>query len=388
MFSKRSTVIIFLSVLFLPFILSSLNIPALFVTKANKENRSLAKAPEININILDRYPSQYSDYYNDQFPFRDALVEAYGYIKTRCFNESPIPDRVVIGKEDWLYYSEGEMKLYNGTKRLSDSSLNLYVDEFKRREKYLKERNCSMYIYIVPAKLVVYPEYFGKDIKRYNKQPEGEQLAEYVKKHSDVHITYLLSTLLKAKNANSPLLYYKTDTHWSDYGSFVGYTEIMRQLSPTFSNLKILTEKDMAASDTDYDSGNLSVMMHVQNYFIEKRHSMYPKKRLAVIAPNQNYPPPDDFAYPWQFQRNTPDTTLARALIIGDSFMIATMGFLAESFSHATFIFDAWKYKLNENIVEKEKPNVVIYILWEPELEKISKNPIQDTLSPLHWNNL
>jgi hypothetical protein len=376
MFSKRGTVIIFLSVLFLPFILSSLNIPELFVKKTNTENRSLAKAPEININVLDGYPSKYSDYYNDQFPFRDALVEAYSYIKTRCFYESPIPDKVSIGKENWLYYVEDEVKLYNGSRRLSDSSLNLYLNEFTRREKYLEKRNCSMYIYIVPAKLIVYPEYFGKDIKRYNKQSEGEQLAEYIQKHSDVHITYLLSTLLKVKNADNPLLYYKTDTHWSDYGSFIGYTEIMRQVSSTCSNLKILTEKDMVTSDTDFNCGNLSVMMHAQNYFIEKRHSLNLKKTLAVNAPNQNYPPPENFPTPWQFQRNTPDTTLARALIIGDSFMIAAMKFLVESFSHTTLIFDAWRYKLNENIVEKEKPNVVIYILWEPKLENIIKKQI------------
>ena len=56
--------------------------------------------------------------------------------------------------------------------------------------------------------------------------------------------------------------------------------------------------------------------------------------------------------------------------------MIAAMKFLVESFSHTTLIFDAWRYKLNENIVEKEKPNVVIYILWEPKLENIIKKQI------------
>lgn len=371
MLSKKGTVIIFLSVLFLPFILNSLNIQALFAGNTNTENRSLAKKPVININSLDGYPSQYSDYYNDEFPFRDVLLESYAYIKTRCFDESPIPEKVIIGKDKWLYNIGDELGSCNGTKKMSDSTLNAFLNELKRREEYLKQRNCSMYIFIAPVKLVVYPEYMKRGIETHGEQTEGEQLVEYIKKHSDIHITYLLSTLQKAKSPDKPRLYYKADTHWSDYGAFVGYKEMMRQLSDTFKNLKPLSENDLATHDTEYDAGNLSVMMKVQNYFIEKRHEMYPKNRRAIEQPNKNYPAPDNFPYPWQFQRNTADTTLPRLLVIGDSFMVGTMGFLSESFSHTAFIFDAWQYKLNENIIEGEKPNIVIYIMWEPKIDNM-----------------
>jgi len=372
MFSKRVTVAIYISVLFLPFILSSLNIPAFLIGKTNgTENRTLAKRPVIDLNTLDGYPSHYSEYYDDHFPFRDALLADYAYIKTRFFHESLVPDQVSIGKDNWLYYVEGELSLYDGSKRLSDSCLNLFLKELTRRKKYLDERNCSMYIYIIPAKIVVYPEYIGRDIYRYNEQSEGAQLAEYIKKHSDVSITYLLPELLKAKDPDKPLLYYKTDTHWSDYGAFIGYNEIMKQISATHHNVRLLTDKDIVHSDTEMGTGNLAVMMKAQNYFVETKHRFNVIKSIAVDEPKKDYAPPDNFPYPWQFQKHTPDTTLARALVIGDSFMIGTMGFLAESFSHSAFIFDAWKYKLNEPIVNGEKPNVVIYIIWEPKLENI-----------------
>jgi hypothetical protein len=372
MFSKKAISAIFLSILLLPFILSSLNIPALFSSgKTNTENRNLAKKPEININVLDGYPTQYSDYYNDQFPFRNILLQAYTDIKIRCFDESPVPDKVIIGKDYWLFYKLGELGLYDGSKKLSDSSLHVYLNELLRRKKYLDQRNCSMYLYIIPAKMVVYPEYFRKDIQRYSEQTEGQQLAEYIKKNSDVHITYLLSALQQAKSPDSPILYYKTDTHWNDYGAFIGCRAIIKQISGDFPNLKPLSEKDMTEKDTEYNTGNLSVMMRVQDYYAEKKPMVYPKKRLAVVAPNQNYPPPDNYLYPWLFQRGTPDTTLPSALVIGDSFMAASMGFLAESFNHTAFIWDEWQYKLNENIVDRLKPNVVIYIMWEPELENV-----------------
>lgn len=374
MLSKRATVVIFFSILFLPFILDILNIQTLVKGPVNTDNRILAKKPAVDLNALDGYPSHYSDYYNDKFPFREFLLRAYAYIKVRCFDKCPVPEKVVIGKDDWLFYKEGEQSIYDGTKKLTDSELNVYLNELIRRKKYLDERNCSMYIYVIPAKLVAYPEYLKKAIKKKNEQTEGEQLVEYIKGHSDIHITYLLSALQKAKDTNQPALYYKTDTHWTDYGAIAGCNEMIRQLSSTYSGLKPLNANDMATKDTEYDAGNISVMMKVPKYYRETKHKMYPKNRLSIPSPDQDFSPSDNSMSPWRYQRNVPDSTLPSVLIIGDSFMEFGMGFFAESFNHTAFIWDAWHYRLHESTVDKLKPNVVIIMMWEPELENILYN--------------
>ena len=47
--------------------------------------------------------------------------------------------------------------------------------------------------------------------------------------------------------------------------------------------------------------------------------------------------------------------------------------FLAENFSVTEKIFDKWEYKLNESIVENEKPDVFLMIVLESNLRNIIK---------------
>ncbi|HSH66680.1 MAG TPA: hypothetical protein VLB84_13025, partial [Bacteroidia bacterium] len=73
--------------------------------------------------------------------------------------------------------------------------------------------------------------------------------------------------------------------------------------------------------------------------------------------------------YELQFENKNKD--LPRLLLIRDSFGTFIIPFLSESFSHSTCIFDAWKYKLNEDIFKNEKPQIMIYLIYEPLLLNI-----------------
>ena len=44
---------------------------------------------------------------------------------------------------------------------------------------------------------------------------------------------------------------------------------------------------------------------------------------------------------------------------------------LSEEFSRTVRIFDAWQYKLNEDIIEKEKPDIVILLALEANLRNL-----------------
>jgi len=375
MFSKKYIVVIFLFVLLVPAIDSVFNVSKLLVDEKSSENRALTEKPEVDINKLDYFPSKYDLYYNDHFMLRDLLINVYNHIKAICFNVSPIPDKAFIGKENWLYMKDEELT-YNGSNRFSDSDLVVVLKEFERRKEYLKQRNCSMYIYIIPPKFTVYPEYVGKNIKRNDKPTQGGQVAEYFKKNSDIPVTYLLPALLKAKSAENPLLFCTTDNHWSDYGAYIGYKEIISQLSYTYNQLKPLGENDLEASDTIIDGGNIAMMMNMEKHYTERKHRLKPAKPCTQNGKKQNYPPPSGFPYPWDFetQKDCSNKKLPKALVIHDSFMLKMIPFFAENFSHSTYIFDAWQYKLNENIVEAEKPNIVVYVIFEPLLKHIVDN--------------
>ena len=57
-----------------------------------------------------------------------------------------------------------------------------------------------------------------------------------------------------------------------------------------------------------------------------------------------------------------------KLLIISDSFGDFLFPLISENFTKTVKIFDNWEYKLNEKIVEIEKPNVVILLILESNL--------------------
>tara|TARA_Y100000385_G_scaffold291322_1_gene368588 strand:- start:3206 stop:3364 length:159 start_codon:yes stop_codon:yes gene_type:complete len=50
------------------------------------------------------------------------------------------------------------------------------------------------------------------------------------------------------------------------------------------------------------------------------------------------------------------------------------MPFLREYFEESVFIFDAWQYKLNGDIIDRIKPDVVVYLTLDSNLEAVITN--------------
>ncbi|MBK6283027.1 MAG: hypothetical protein IPF54_10535 [Draconibacterium sp.] len=65
---------------------------------------------------------------------------------------------------------------------------------------------------------------------------------------------------------------------------------------------------------------------------------------------------------------------LPNAVIIRDSFGDALMPYLQNSFHYSTFIWDGWNYSFNLEVIQKEKPDVVIYMILESIIPNIYTN--------------
>jgi hypothetical protein len=57
-----------------------------------------------------------------------------------------------------------------------------------------------------------------------------------------------------------------------------------------------------------------------------------------------------------------------RVLVIRDSFGGALMPPISACFSETVIIFDSWTYRLNKSVIERYKPDLVIYITYEQKL--------------------
>lgn len=59
------------------------------------------------------------------------------------------------------------------------------------------------------------------------------------------------------------------------------------------------------------------------------------------------------------------DESFPKMLLLRDSYAHHTIEYLPAYFSESLYIWDNWKYMLNEDIIEIEKPDVVIFMLFE-----------------------
>jgi hypothetical protein len=120
--------------------------------------------------------------------------------------------------------------------------------------------------------------------------------------------------------------------------------------------------------------GGDALQIGVDNLITENRVILIPKNSLRARAGiEQNYQAPKDFAYTEDFEiaKVVDDPSLPTAVIIRDSFTDSMLPFLSENFRKSTFIFDNWEYKENRNIIENEKPDILLMITIEQNIRRI-----------------
>jgi hypothetical protein len=88
-------------------------------------------------------------------------------------------------------------------------------------------------------------------------------------------------------------------------------------------------------------------------------------------------PPVEGFGYLSEYEKrfaNKKSKSGLRILIIRDSFGDHLVPFISEIFDESVFIFDGWRYELNDSIVEIVKPDIVIYLGLETHIKNFTKN--------------
>jgi hypothetical protein len=336
----------------------------------------MATEPIFDVNHLDRFPAQYEKYYNDTFTVRSLMIKYYNFLNIVLFHKSPVPDQVIIGNNGWLFMAGTEKDAYRGKEPLTELELNTIKAELEYRQKYLSERGCKFYYLIAPTKANVYSEYFPNTIFKLNKLSWSEQLISFLNKNSYVKPVNVLNTLRKNRG-NNPL-YYKNDNHWTQFGAFYSANEFFNTMKTDFPQTAIQQLENYNVNKIQKNSGNLSTMISDTSLFKDYFYTLLPKSGfVAQVAPNVGYPCVPGFPYCWEYEKvkEIKNSKLPKLLIISDSFGEAFFPFAAENFSRSVKIFDAWQYKLNEDIVNNEKPDVVLLIMLESSIKGLLKFP-------------
>lgn len=361
----------FLIPLLLMFVL--LQIPDSKTTSAS-ENRTLAEKPSMNVKQLDSYPKQYDSYISDHIPFRDVFLDATFVIKG-TLGISPTPN-VVIGKDNFLFCGINEKILYEvGEPYFPMDKIIAVADKFAERYDSLDKLNIKLYIAIAPTTFEIYPEYLPDYVQRAEKTGTDLFCEVMSEKYPHIPLILLKQNVLKHKKNHN--LYLRNDNHWNPYGACFATENVLAEMSKDFPSLPDKIFDKFTFSPFVSKSGNLSDMLRKNNGEYSDTNYLVSYKDSAKIAlhndPSKNYKPIEGFPYPdiYCLRYVTNNTGSPKIVVIRDSYSNAVIPFMSPWFSESVFIFDSWQYGDNYEIINSEKPDIVLYFIYEPYIKNV-----------------
>ncbi len=338
----------------------------------------MASFPSLNPARLDKFPAQFDYYFNDHFPFRDRFLDAY--FLYAMFNQQSPTQSVVIGKEDFLFSGKEEKELFEGKLEFTVEQMAIVADELARRFDTLQKMGIRYYVFLAPTSYEIHPEYLPPYMQRAPETATDIFCRVMRDRAPEVPLTYLKSTLLKHKG--DTLLYRKNDNHWNMLAAQYSAEKILNTLSKNYPMLPTTICQDFYLSPYVYDGGNLyswiSIRGNSPKYRADQEYSVLYTDTLGFTSiedTKQDFTPTEGFAYPdaYEKQFRTNRTDHPKILFIRDSYCNNIIPFVSPYFHESLFIFDAWQYGANYDIIRQVNPDIVVLMIYEPHIRNIYK---------------
>lgn len=343
----------------------------------NSENRALAEMPEFNLAKLDKFPHKFDNYVNDHFPFRSAFLH-YFFLYSINHDKSPISS-VIIGKDDFLFCGLQERELYEGTLDFTEERMAKVVRNLADRQAKLLQDSIRFYVVVAPTAYEIYPEYLPEYMLRTEETATDRFCRTMAEKAPQVPVLYLKDKMLEHKKAGR--VYHKNDNHWNYLGSEYATEDILNFMAGDFPQLPRKIRQKFTLEPYILHRGNLhnmlAVNMTLERFDHDTEYCVHyvDSARYDVREDyNKRYKPLPDFSYPWDYERRftTNRTQQPKIVVIRDSFGGYLKPFLTPWFRESVFIFDDWLYQSNDTIIQQEKPDIVLLMIYEPYLRKIA----------------
>jgi len=313
------------------------------------ENRALAKAPELAFN--KPFFTDFEKYYNDHFGWRNAMVHANSKIKFTVFNSSPKPNKVVMGKDGWLYFTSEKAHMYQSLSRTelySTQELQNMQKRWEARSAGLAQRGIAFTHIFFPNKPTVYPEFMPNNLAAQiaDTISRADQVLHYLEQNNSTHsIVDLRQSFAELKQHQ--LLYCKHDSHWNDLGAYYAYVDLMKSL-----NIEPYPIEAFAIEWKTTHHGDLFKLMGL--CAAKENEELLPQ--LTLKTDSLGLPPMEIELKGNGWHKNTGVKNGKRIILFRDSYGTALLPFVRLHFEDAHFPWTEY----NQSMVDSLKPDVVV----------------------------
>ena len=174
-------------------------------------------------------------------------------------------NEVLLGKDGWLFYkatSDGTpLYDYMGINHFSEEELTKVYDNLVAIGDGISARGMDVIFMTVPNKEQVYSEYMPDTVDKINDKSRLDELTEYIESKggliADRYGYVDTSKVLRAYKDTYPL-FYRTDTHWTECGSYLALMELRRAMDQRVTPIDevVFTDKGGFVGDLAKISGS------------------------------------------------------------------------------------------------------------------------------------
>lgn len=243
---------------------------------------------------------------------------------------------------------------------------------------------------VVPAAMTVYPELVPEQYKQGSGDSRMDQVLDTLSS-AGATVIDLRTAFEEHKNDEYPL-YFKTDSHWTDYGAFIAYQELFNHISKTYLDAAPLSFDDFNWKGDYYKSGDMPVYLNMISQSVYENGKISNADILEYgwyrtfgsgISVNKSitnvprYRADVQMVYStkatWPYEFYTNRNNLPSCVVMHDSFGTQIFDILAERMN--TTIYPAmWDYSYNRSVIINNELDYVIYILAEWNLDSVVYN--------------
>ncbi len=352
---------LFILVVFLPLVDSLLNI---LPENKNTENRALSEI-SFDISSWNDIPHSIENYFKDTFHGRSLYFDMNMKIK-RGLSSKPFKDNsLVVGKDGW-YFSNFQHVIddYRAVRPFTESEVDEIKESLAKCQDELNTSGIKYYLLIVPNKHTIYSHQLPDYIKKIGKKSRLEQLLPTLQS-ANINVIDIRDEMQKSKDRMP--LYFKTDSHWNLNGSFIGYQKLFSHIQQSFPVLQPAKIEDFNIRVVDKKGGDIVAMMGMENEITDKFVEYNPLSgyffKEAKLG-NYKLPKPKIFHPEISVSAFEGGNTPLKVVVFKDSYGGYMQQFINKHFQRSVYVW-GHNYELNKDIIEQEKPDMVIQIIVE-----------------------
>lgn len=257
-------------------------------------------------------------------------------------------NQVILGEDNWLFYKsqfDGDpIGDFTGTNSFSEQEMSDTIEHLTEIQAVLSDKDIQFCLIVPPNKENVYYQYMPKNYGHTDKT------------RTDVLIEEILDNGISVINPKNELIekstsynvYYKYDTHWNEYGAFIGTNLILESW-----DLDNYYKDNIEIIPDNKSSHDLSNMIGLSDYFCDDSGFTvnFSSKDIDWTIFNEE----QDKGCSYYFNENAPIDK--KLLLVGDSFRTAMLPILHSQFKSVCIVH---RSHYESAVIESYDPDYMI----------------------------